>query len=52
MLYSIKSYENEELEFDLKPTVVNTFYKFMVKKLNVFNEFLWDEFIHNPLLQE
>jgi len=23
-----------------------------VKKLNIFNEFLYDEFIHNPLMQE
>lgn len=33
-------------------TVVNTFYKFLVKKLNIFNEFLYDEFISNPLMQE
>lgn len=33
-------------------TVINTFYKFLVKKLNIFNEFLYDEFIHNPLMQE
>ena len=33
-------------------TVINTFYKFLVKKLNMFNEFLYDEFIHNPLMQE
>lgn len=32
--------------------VIETFYKFLVKKLNVFNEFLYDEFIHNPLMQE
>lgn len=33
-------------------TVVNTFFKFLVKKLNILSEFLFDEFIHNPLLQE
>jgi WASH complex subunit 7 len=33
-------------------TVVNVFYKFLVKKLNMFNEFLYDEYIHNPLMQE
>lgn len=33
-------------------TVVNTFYKFLVKKLNIFNEFLYDDFISNPLMQE
>lgn len=33
-------------------SAVNTFYKFMIKKFNVFSEFLYDDFIHNPLLQE
>lgn len=47
MLFSIKTHGVGVLG-----TVVNTFYKFLVKKLNIFNEFLYDEFIHNPLLQE
>lgn len=33
-------------------TVINTFYQFLVKKLNVFNEFLFDDFIRQPLMQE
>lgn len=33
-------------------TVINTFYKFLVKKLNIFNEFLYDENIHSRLMQE
>jgi hypothetical protein len=33
-------------------TAINTFYKFLTKKFNMFNEFLYDDFIHNPLMQE
>jgi len=47
MLYSIKTHG-----VGVMGTVINTFYKFLVKKLNVFNEFLYDDFIHNPLMQE
>jgi WASH complex subunit 7 len=47
MLYSIKTHG-----IGVMGTVINTFYKFLVKKLNIFNEFLYDEFIHNPLMQE
>jgi len=47
MLYSIKTHG-----VGVMGTVINTFYKFLVKKLNIFNEFLYDEFIHNPLMQE
>ena len=47
MLFSIKTHG-----IGVLGTVINVFYKFLVKKLNVFNEFLYDEFIHNPLLQE
>jgi WASH complex subunit 7 len=47
MVYSIKTHG-----IGVMGTVVNTFYKFLVKKLNIFNEFLYDEFISNPLMQE
>ena len=47
MLYSIKTHG-----VGVMGTVINTFYKFLVKKFNIFNEFLYDEFIHNPLMQE
>jgi WASH complex subunit 7 len=47
MLASIKTHG-----IGVMGTVINTFYKFLVKKLNVFNEFLYDEFIQNPLMQE
>ena len=47
MLFSIKTHGVGVLG-----TVVNVFYKFLVKKLNMFNEFLYDEYIHNPLMQE
>lgn len=47
MLFSIKTHGVGVLG-----TVVQTFYKFLVKKLNMFNEFLYDEYIHNPLMQE
>ena len=47
MLFSIKTHG-----IGVMGTVINSFYKFLVKKLNVFNEFLHDEFIHNPLMQE
>ena len=47
MLFSIKTHG-----IGVMGTVINTFYKFLVKKLNIFNEFLYDEFIHNPLMQE
>ena len=47
MLYSIKTHG-----IGVMGTVINTFYKFLIKKLNIFNEFLFDEFIHNPLMQE
>ena len=47
MLYSIKTHG-----IGVMGTVIYTFYKFLVKKLNIFNEFLYDEFIHNPLMQE
>lgn len=47
MLYSIKTHG-----IGVMGTVINTFYKFLVKKLNVFNEFLYDELVHNPLMLE
>jgi len=47
MLYSIKTHG-----IGVMGTVINVFYKFLVKKLNVFNEFLFDDFIKNPLMQE
>jgi len=47
MLYSIMTHG-----IGVMGTVINTFYKFLIKKLNIFNEFLGDEFIANPLLQE
>jgi len=47
MLFSIKTHG-----VGVMGTVVNTFYQHLVKKINIFNEFLYDEFIHNPLLQE
>ena len=47
MVYSIKTHG-----VGVMGTVVNTFYKFLMKKLNIFNEFLYDDFISNPLLQE
>ena len=47
MLYSIKTHG-----IGVMGTVINVFYKFLVKKLNVFNEFLYDDFIKNPLMQE
>ena len=47
MLYSIKTHG-----IGVMGTVINEFYKFLVKKLNIFNEFLHDELIHNPLMQE
>lgn len=47
MLFSIKTHG-----IGVLGTVVQTFYKFLVKKLNMFNEFLYDEYIHNPLMQE
>ena len=47
MVYSIKTHG-----IGVMGTVVNTFYKFLVKKLNIFNEFLYDDFISNPLMQE
>jgi hypothetical protein len=33
-------------------TAINTIYKFIIKKFSIFSEFLYDDFIHNPLLQE
>ena len=45
MLYSIKTHG-----IGVMGTVIDTFYKYLVKKLKTFNEFLFDEFIHNPLL--
>lgn len=33
-------------------TAINSIYKFIIKKFSVFSEFLYDDFIHNPLLQE
>ena len=47
MLYSIKTHG-----VGILGTCMNTFYKFMTKKFNIFSEFLYDEFIYNPLLQE
>ena len=47
MLFSIKTHG-----IGVVGTVINRFFKFLVKKLNIFNEFLFDEFIHNPLMQE
>lgn len=47
MLYSIKTHG-----VGILGTVINTFYKFVIKKFSIFSEFLFDEFIHNPLLQE
>lgn len=47
LLHSIKTHG-----VGILGTVVNTFYKFLIKKFNTFSEFLYDEFIHNPLLQE
>lgn len=31
---------------------MNEVYKFLIKKFSVFSEFLYDDLIHNPLLQE
>ena len=45
MLYSIKTHG-----IGILGTAINTFYKFLTKKFNIFSEFLYDEFIHNPLL--
>jgi len=47
MYYSIKTHG-----IGVMGTVINTFYQFLVKKLNVFNEFLYDDFIRQPLMQE
>jgi len=47
MLYSIKTHGVGILK-----SAVNSFYKFLIKKFTVFSEFLYDDFIHNPLLQE
>ena len=47
MLFSIKTHV-----IGVMGTVINTFYKFLVKKLNMFNEFLSDPFINEPLMQE
>lgn len=47
MYYSIKTHG-----IGVMGTVINTFYQFLVKKLNVFNEFLFDDFIRQPLMQE
>jgi WASH complex subunit 7 len=33
-------------------TAINTIYKFLIKKFSIFSEFLYDDFIHNPLMQE
>lgn len=47
MLYSIKTHGVGVLS-----TAINTIYKYLVKKINLFNDFLYDELIHNPLMQE
>jgi WASH complex subunit 7 len=33
-------------------TAINTIYKFLIKRFSTFSEFLYDDFIHNPLMQE
>jgi hypothetical protein len=45
MLYSVKTHG-----VGILGTAINTFYKFLIKKFSAFSEFLYDEFIHNPLL--
>jgi len=47
MLYSMKTHGSGILG-----TALNTFYRFLTKKFNIFSEFLYDEFIRNPLLLE
>ena len=47
MLYSIKTHG-----VGLLSPAVNSIYRFLIKKINIFSEFLYDEFIHNPLLLE
>ncbi len=47
MLYSIKTHG-----VGILGSAINSIYKFLIKKFNVFSEFLYDDFIHNPLLQE
>ena len=47
MLYSIKTHG-----VGILGASVNTFYRFLTKKFSIFSEFLYDEFIYNPLLQE
>lgn len=47
MLYSIKTHG-----IGILGSAINSFYKFLVKKMTIFSEFLYDDFIHNPLLQE
>ena len=38
--------------FGIMSTAINTFYKFIVKKFNIFSEFLYDDLIKNPLMQD
>lgn len=47
ILYSIKTHG-----VGILATAINTVYKFLIKKFSVFSEFLFDDFIHNPLMQE
>ena len=45
VLYSIRTHG-----VGILATAINTVYKFLIKKFAVFSEFLYDDFIHNPLL--
>ena len=47
MLYSIKTHG-----VGILSTAINTIYKFLVKKFSQFSEFLYDEYIQNPLLRD
>ena len=47
VLYSIKTHG-----VGILGTAINTIYKFLIKKFSIFSEFLYDDFIHNPLMQE
>ena len=47
MLYSIKTHG-----VGILGSSIQTIYKFLIKKFSIFSEFLYDDNIKNPLLQE
>jgi hypothetical protein len=47
MLYSIKTHG-----IGILGSAINSFYKVLVQKMQLFQVFLYDDFLHNPLLQE